>query len=339
MSIRDRLGIPFRDGQLAVPESGSTVVWNGSLRPFYGSLPRERAYFVQGDWVRSQRFSRDGFRTGTTNTGLASLAIVEINRSRKATLGLIGIAYSGLETGGTLVIDGKRDMGIDGILNAVRSRHPVNGSISKQHGRVFWLTRHGDVPGDFRQWKRLLEPRRNGDGFFTVPNLFSSEAVDPGSALLADALSPIRGHGADFGSGWGWLSAQALANNPGIASLSLIDCESEAIKCARLNVRDNRARFTWADVMSCTFDRKLDFVLMNPPFHRTTMPDPGLGIGFVRRAAAVLHSSGSLHLVANRHLPYEETVKSCFRSWRTVSEANGFKTIRARNPRLRIRPV
>ncbi len=333
MSVRDRLGLPFRDGQLAVPESGLTVVWNGSPRPFYGSLPRERVFFVQGDWKRSQRFARDGFRTGTANTEPASLAIVEINRSRKATQGLIGIAYSGLETGGTLVIDGKRDMGIDGTLNAVRSRHPVNGSISKQHGRVFWLTRHEDVPGDFRQWKRLLEPRLNGDGFFTVPNLFSSEEIDPGSALLADALSPLRGHGADFGSGWGWLSAQALATNPEIASLSLIDCESEAIRCARLNVLDNRARFTWADVMDCEFDRKLDFVLMNPPFHRTTRPDPGLGFGFVRRAAAVLHPSGSLHFVANRHLPYEETVKSCFRSWRTIRETDGFKVIRARKPR------
>ena len=338
MSVRDRLDLPFRDGQLAVPESGSTVVWNGSPRPFYGSLPRERVFFVQGDWQRSQGFSRDGFRTGTASTGPASLAIVEINRSRKATLGLIGTAYSGLETGSTLVIDGMRDMGIDGILNAVRSRHPVNGSISKQHGRVFWLTRHAVVPGDFQQWKRLLEPRRNGDGFFTVPNLFSSQEVDPGSALLADALSPLRGHGADFGAGWGWLSAQALAANPDIASLSLIDCESEAIRCARLNVLDDRARFTWADVMDCAFDRKLDFVLMNPPFHRTTRPEPGLGFGFVRRAAAVLHPAGSLHFVANRHLAYEETVKSCFRSWRTVREVDGFKVIRARKPRSRVRP-
>ena len=333
LSVPDRLDLPFRDGLLAVPASGSTVVWNGTPRPFYESLPRETVFFVQGDWHGSRRFSRDGFRTGTTHTGQAALAIVEINRSRKATLGQIGTAYSGLETGGTLVIDGNRDMGIDGILNAVRTRHPVNGSISKRHGRVFWLTRHGRVPGDFRQWKRLLEPRRNGDGFFTVPNLFSSEEIDPGSSLLADCLPPLRGHGADFGAGWGWLSFRALASGPDIANLALIDCEFEAIRCARQNVSDNRARFVWADVMTYAFDRKLDFVVMNPPFHRTTRPDPGLGYGFVSRAASVLHPSGTLHLVANRHLAYEDTVKSCFRSWRTVGEAGGFKVIRARKPR------
>ena len=333
MSGPDRLDLPFRDGLLKVPESGSTVVWNGSPRPFYGSLSREHAFFVHGDWRGSRRFSTDGFRTGTTQTKPASLAIVEINRSRKATLGQIGAAYSGLETGGTLVIDGKRDMGIDGILNMVRSRHPVNGSISKQHGRVFWLMRHGHVPGEFLEWKRLLDPCRNSNGFFTVPNLFSSEKIDPGSSLLADCLPPLLGHGADFGAGWGWLSFRALAGSPDIASLVLIDCESEAVRCARLNVSDTRARFIWADVMNHAFDRKLDFVVMNPPFHRTTRPDPGLGYGFVCRAASVLHSSGTLHLVANRHLAYEDKVKSCFRSWRTVREANGFKVIRARKPK------
>ena len=333
MNMRDRLGLAFESGQVQVPSGGSIVVWNATPRPFYQSLSPDRVLFVLGDWQRSLSLVREGFRTASTHSESCSLAIVEIGRSRKATLGQVGAAYCSLETGRTLVVDGHREMGIDGILRQLRKAHGIDGAISKFHGRVFWLTRKEKTPDIFQEWKALLDPARNRDGFFTTPTLFSSDGIDPGSACLAAALPDLRGHGADFGAGWGWLSLRALASNPDIASMTLIDCEADAIRCARLNVSDPRARFMWADVLTCEFEQKFDFVLMNPPFHRTNRPEPGLGHDFIRRAASALHPSGTLDLVANRFLAYERVVESSFRSWRVVGEANGFKAIRARNPK------
>ena len=193
MNMRDRLGLAFESGQVQVPSGGSIVVWNATPRPFYQSLSPDRVLFVLGDWQRSLSLVREGFRTASTHSESCSLAIVEIGRSRKATLGQVGAAYCSLETGGTLVVDGHREMGIDGILRQLRKAHGIDGAISKFHGRVFWLTRKEKTPDIFQEWKALLDPARNRDGFFTTPTLFSSDGIDPGSACLA--AFPARSSG------------------------------------------------------------------------------------------------------------------------------------------------
>jgi 16S rRNA (guanine1207-N2)-methyltransferase len=46
-----------------------------------------------------------------------------------------------------------------------------------------------------------------------------------------------------------------------------------------------------------------------------------------------LNAEGRLWLVANRHLPYEQSLAARFRQVRTVAQAEGFKVIEAIAPR------
>ena len=60
---------------------------------------------------------------------------------------------------------------------------------------------------------------------------------------------------------------------------------------------------------------------------------PELGRAFIRAAARALQPHGRLLLVANRHLAYEQTLQHCFARTAVLAEAQGFKVIRAQEPR------
>ncbi|MFT5882971.1 MAG: 16S rRNA (guanine1207-N2)-methyltransferase, partial [Crocinitomicaceae bacterium] len=77
-------------------------------------------------------------------------------------------------------------------------------------------------------------------------------------------------------------------------------------------------------------ERKFDWVVMNPPFHEAQDQSFELGKTFIREAARILKPGGGLYLVANLHLPYEELIRTEFRSHKLLGEENGFKCIFAR---------
>ncbi|HEX7769794.1 MAG TPA: methyltransferase, partial [Dokdonella sp.] len=70
-----------------------------------------------------------------------------------------------------------------------------------------------------------------------------------------------------------------------------------------------------------------------PPFHQGRADQPELGQAFIAAAAAALHDDGELHLVANRHLPYEAALATRFADVRRVAGQDGFKLFTARGPR------
>ena len=335
MARRDRLALLIQNGGIAIPARHPIVVWNGHPRRFYDRLPRRQTAFVQWRKPLHDQLVELGHGACTEPVADASLAIVEIARARRETLGMIGAAYAGLAPGGSLVVDGDRGAGIDGILNAARSAHRVDECHSMAHGRVFRMTRAAHVPEELREWRKFLEPAPNRDGFLSAAGNFSAEAVDEGSALLAASLPELAGAGIDLGAGWGWLAYGALSSNPGIRTMTLVEGDHRALACARKNVRDSRARFEWVDALTAPACPEADFIIMNPPFHTGRAGDQGLGRAFIRRAADLLRKGGSLHMVANRRLAYESVLDTCFRNWREVTRTPRFKVFRAHGPRRR----
>ena len=172
-------------------------------------------------------------------------------------------------------------------------------------------------------------PRRLDDlGLWSQPGIFSWNRIDPGTALLIDALPTLSGRGADFGCGIGLLAHGVLAS-PKVTKLDLIDIDRRAVASAQRNVDDPRAAFAWRDVRAGTGLNGLDFVVMNPPFHDGGAEDKTLGQTFIRRAAEALRNGGHLWLTANRHLPYETVLKPLFKRVAPIIEAGGFKVIEA----------
>jgi 16S rRNA (guanine1207-N2)-methyltransferase len=167
-------------------------------------------------------------------------------------------------------------------------------------------------------------------GLWSWPGVFSWDRIDPGSALLAAHLPALAGRGADFGCGIGVLARAVLAA-PKVTGLTLVDIDRRAIAMARRNIEDERVVPLWADVLQPDPSlAKLDFVVMNPPFHEGGGEDRALGQAFIRRAAASLRASGALWLTANRHLPYEAVLTTLFKHVTPVVAAGGYKVIEAR---------
>jgi 16S rRNA (guanine1207-N2)-methyltransferase len=162
-------------------------------------------------------------------------------------------------------------------------------------------------------------------GLWSQPGVFNWNRIDPGSILLASRLPLFKGSGADLGCGIGYLSLSVL-QSPTVKRLDLVDIDRRAIEATRRNVTDPRAHLHWADASGGDARlNKLDFVVMNPPFHNAGTEDKALGQAFIHNAAKILRPGGACWLVANRHLPYEAALAAAFKSVRLDHEADGFK--------------
>jgi len=166
-------------------------------------------------------------------------------------------------------------------------------------------------------------------GFWSQPGVFSWNRLDPGSAVLLDALPPLSGRGADLGCGSGILGREVLRLGA-VSALWLLDIDGRAVAAARRNIVDERAVILHADARAPHPElTDLDFVVMNPPFHVAGEEDRRLGPAFIEAAARTLRRGGVCRLVANVALPYEPHLATNFSRFREVARANGFKVFEA----------
>ena len=101
-------------------------------------------------------------------------------------------------------------------------------------------------------------------------------------------------------------------------------------KCEAGEARKNKkTTFIWADLNKPTTLKNLDFIIMNPPFHEGKSTDIGIGKAFIENAHTALKKHGELYMVANAHLPYEDTLKQTFFKLEKLFEGSGFKIYKA----------
>ncbi|NIZ60905.1 MFS transporter [Sedimentitalea sp. CY04] len=327
MSIR--LSLAITSGGFAVPATGKIAVFLPRAEHDLSDLPRDQVLVVQ-----PMRPDHDGFVERGYDCVAAlepgtevSAAVVFLPRSKALARHLVAQAVAA--SSGPVLIDGAKTDGIDSLYKAARRIAEPSAAISKAHGKAFWVAADGQV---FADW--LAEDFSEVDGFVTAPGVFSADGIDPASRLLADSLPAKLGRNlVDFGSGWGYLSAQLLQRDTVIENLHLVEADHNAVSCAKRNVTDPRAQFYWEDARGWKPSHLLDGVIMNPPFHTGRKAEPSLGQAFIATAARVLTPSGSLWMVANRHLPYETTLSELFVQVSEIAGDNRFKVLHAFRPK------
>lgn len=251
-------------------------------------------------------------------------------KSKEETLAGFARAHDFLAPGGTLIAALANTSGAARFEKELSKVAPLLFSVSKNKCRAFAVGKTEPWEGNaLTAWRELSEPRIIPDTTFTVvPGVFSADHIDPGSALLAQHLPPsLRGEVADLGAGWGFLSHAVLGKCPNISRIDLFEADARALTCARKNVT-GPAEFHWQDVTT-GLSGKYDHIITNPPFHSGQARDIGLGHAFLTTAARSLKRGGSLHLVANRQLPYEAHLVSLGLRPRLLAETGVFKVITA----------
>ena len=271
--------------------------------------------------------SARGWNTVKKTGGPAENVIVFLPRAREAQRAYIRLARE--ITDGPIIVDGPKIHGIDALYRELRGRADVSEAWSKAHGKVFTIS-----GGDFSDWPDI-HPVQDPDGWWRAPGVFSADGIDKASAYLADHLpAHLSGSVVDLGAGWGFLS-RAILDRTGVTALTLVENDDTALGAAYRNIDDSRATFVNADATTWRPDTPVDHVVTNPPFHQGRAADPSLGQAFIRAAAAMLKPKGQLWLVANRHLPYEKTLKDAFRTVELYAENPSFKIFHATSPKRR----
>jgi len=254
-----------------------------------------------------------------------NLAIISIPKSKKLARHLIYLATKAVPKG-LIIVDGDKSNGIESIIRDLKKWVNVTHVVSKAHGKTAWF----ETPADLKIYKDM--PLKIEGGLETQAGVFSSDGVDPASKLLAQLIPrDIKGVGADLGGGWGYLSVKALEINS-INELHFVEADFTALNVAKNNLIDQRVKFHWYDALKWEAPKLLDFIIMNPPFHYLGRAMPSLGVDFVKVASRNLKKSGTLLMVANRHLPYEGAIRRHFSSFSELSGSKKFKVMQAENP-------
>lgn len=254
-------------------------------------------------------------------------ALVRIGRSRVRNLAALAEGLLRLAPGGTLIAAGPKSCGPASHARLARATI----EFSRLHARAFALPR-GAAPADadLERWRDAARIAAvPPDGHFAAPGAFAADRIDRGSSLLAESLpAEIRGRVADLGAGWGYLTLRVRATCPGIAAIDLYEADHPSLEAARLNLPGLPATaFHWCDVARGMPQGGYDAIVANPPFHDDRAADSAIGRAFVAAAAAALRPGGRMWMVANRRLPYEQTLRAAFARFATLREAEGYKVM------------
>lgn len=328
---------PFDAGDLPVPGAGARVLFVGAEPGF--RLPEgfsAELSLVQGFKPLFRALQASGRQVTPRSEGADyQMGFVLCGRHRGQNEAHVVEAIERVAAGGLILVAGGKDEGIGSLRKRIAGLVELDGQSPKYHGLAFWFRRPEEAAGIvsalcFANVASAVEGR-----FHTAPGMFSHDRVDAGSRLLAETLpADLSGSVADFCAGWGYLAAELAGRFPAVKALDLYEADFESLEASRRNLAAAgerlNVRFFWQDLQAEPVADRYDAIVMNPPFHRGRAAEPGIGQQLIRVAAKALRKGGKLVLVANRPLPYEETLQAEFAEWRELARDGGFKVLSAR---------
>ncbi len=277
-----------------------------------------------------------GWKNVETVEGKFSLVLLLPERQKELTLADFAQGMELLEEDGLLVVSLHNDWGAKRFEKHLAELAGEVEMLSKNHCRAFWARKTAVLDADLlKEWLAFGEVQRVADDrFWSRRGLFSWDEIDEGSKLLVSHLPDgIRGHVADLGAGWGYLSDFLLHNRLGIKALDVYEADRVALDCAQKNLgtikTDAKVEYHWADVTLGIGQPRFDYIVMNAPFHEGRQANPLLGVKFIAAALGSLRVGGQLWMVANRHLPYERHLSEAFAESKIVIQEGAFKVLRA----------
>lgn len=330
----DTLFLPFENERVRWPEKGRKVAYLNART--HNALSERPPDFVQ------QFFKPDAdalIRTGLPvaaelpSHGLQyDMVLLLLPKNQSEAEFFCATALSCLKDGAMLMAAADNKAG-GGRLEKIFKGFCLSdiASLSKHKARVCWAVKKNiDEAAIASALNTGAVQDILGGRYQSQPGIFGWDKIDRGSEILLQHLPPtLKGAGADFGCGYGFLAC-AIVQQKNVTALHCIDADYRAVEICRANVAAQnsavKTEFLWADL--CKPVSKLtglDFIVMNPPFHEGKLTDTSIGIDFIRSAHGALKTGGKLWMVANTQLPYEDILQSQFRVNEKKFEGSGFK--------------
>lgn len=340
--VPDTLFYPVESGIIPPPtRGGRTAFFNAMFHPALELFSNGELFLQQYFRPYAQRLESSGYTvcndTGSELSGL-DLALLALPKSRIEAEYMIAVALRALKRGGVLVAAADNKGG-GARLEKMFSSFGLQDmrADSRNKCRVVVGCRGQDDKAAVDAALKAGGPVPVLDGMFhSWPGIFGWNKIDRGSEILLQnlPLDDLKGRGADFGCGYGYLS-NFLAQQRPVTEILCIDADFRALQMCKKNIDGRnsglKASFLWEDLRRpVPYCANLDFVIMNPPFHEGKAADTAIGVDFIRTAHASLRRGGSLYMVANRQLAYERVLEDLFEKCSKIFEGQGFKVFNAR---------
>ena len=278
----------------------------------------------------------------------ADSVAIRIPQERLALLQLLMDAFAILKVGGRCYIAGATNEGIKTAAGTIEKLFGNARVLARDSShRVISAVKRTDVPSsaadvnspflDSDTFRELDAPLRgNTYKLYSRPGVFSWDHIDEATMILAEAMKIQSGDSVlDLGCGYGALGIVA-ASVAGHGRLSMVDADIEAVRSASRSADANgivNYRALASDVAAAVLGERFDVVVTNPPFHVGKTTDLNVPNQFIRDAWDVLNHGGSLFLVANRTLPYEQAIKHRFGNVANLHDGPRFKVLTATRER------
>ncbi len=248
-------------------------------------------------------------------------------KNKMESLAYIKMGIDLLENGGEFFFACDNDSGAKSFMTQIRTLDDSLEFESKRKSRFVSFTKEQLKTRADILWIEGFDYQLNSAGFISFPGIYGWNKIDHASRLLLSTMPKLRGQGADFGSGYGYITSQIDLSQ--VSKMHLLENDLRALECSRRNLQAHpQCVFHWADIIQDKLELPmLDFIVMNPPFHEGKEVQQDLGLGFIKKAREFLKKDGHLFLVANQFLPYEDTLISQFGRMTKVLKQDGFKVL------------
>ncbi|WP_119967672.1 MULTISPECIES: class I SAM-dependent methyltransferase [Shewanella] len=242
---------------------------------------------------------------------------------------LFQLAAQHLSVGGTLIVIGDNKGGVKSLAKLLPDYYsaPLKRDNAR-HCLLFIAELTAIAPifsiEDWVSHYSLSTPQ----GDITICNLvgvFSEKKLDQGTELLLSNLPELSGRVLDFGCGAGVISAAMLKVNPQL-NVECIDINAMALKACELTLAANQmtAKVYPSDGFK-QIQGQFNGIISNPPFHDGLAATTHIAKDFVKHSASSLSANGVWQIVANRNLPYADTIAAEFGQVNVPAENNKYK--------------
>ncbi len=160
----------------------------------------------------------------------------------------------------------------------------------------------------------------------SFPGVFCADHLDIGTRFLLSHIPKDRtGTILDLGCASGVLGLAAKKLNPK-ANIVLTDESYMAVESAKESFKRNgmEGDFHTMDILKGYEADSVDIILCNPPFHQANRVMTDIAVKMFKQARTVLKRSGTLYVVANKHLGYHKKLRSLYHNLNRVAENEKF---------------
>lgn len=200
---------------------------------------------------------------------------------------------------------------------------------SSQDDYPEWSREPGVSPGTWQEFQVNAGEERLQ--LYSLPGVFSANELDEGTRLLLSTLKFKEAEKIlDLGCGWGIIGL--IAARMGASQIDLVDANLMAVAAARKNAVSlgfPNIRVFASDGIEAVRDQEYDQVLTNPPFHTDKSVNYDIARAFIGQANQALKQGGHFSLVANKFIPYAQTMQKYFGNVQKIAETSRYQVLKA----------